>query len=192
MPLVIMQPTADASSYMLKENFATNGAPGVVDHAVLADTATIANSVDWSNVANRPPDLSFSSEGDASTDINSVSGTVLFIGVIPNPLPAIYTIREAYVYAADPLFPPSGRLHFDVFDTSIPGWVDVTASADIAVLHSRNGLLRPALTSVAMTTVYPAAPNSLQWRVVLDLPTGMAAYFRVGTVFEAFGLQTLP
>jgi hypothetical protein len=51
LPLVIMQPTADATSYMLKENYATNGQPGVVDHALVADTA---NSVDWNNLTDRP------------------------------------------------------------------------------------------------------------------------------------------
>jgi len=51
LPLVIMQPTADATSYMLKENYATNGQPGVVDHAVIADTA---NSVDWYNITQTP------------------------------------------------------------------------------------------------------------------------------------------
>lgn len=51
LPLVIMQPTADATSYMLKENYATNGQPGVVDHALVAD---VANSVSWFNIPDKP------------------------------------------------------------------------------------------------------------------------------------------
>lgn len=51
LPLVIMQPTADATNYMLKTTYATNGQPGVVDHAVVADTA---NAVQWRNILNTP------------------------------------------------------------------------------------------------------------------------------------------
>jgi hypothetical protein len=51
MPLVVMQPTADASDYMLKPNYATNGRPGVVDHAVIADQA---NTVIWNQITNLP------------------------------------------------------------------------------------------------------------------------------------------
>jgi hypothetical protein len=51
MPMVIMQPTADASDYMLKPNYATNGRPGVVDHAVIADEAS---TVVWSTITNLP------------------------------------------------------------------------------------------------------------------------------------------
>jgi hypothetical protein len=51
MPLVVMQPTADASDYMLKPNYATNGRPGVVDHAVIADEAS---TVIWNQITNLP------------------------------------------------------------------------------------------------------------------------------------------
>jgi hypothetical protein len=46
-----MQPTADATNYMLKTDFATNGQPGIVDHAVLAN---LANTVVWSTITDLP------------------------------------------------------------------------------------------------------------------------------------------
>jgi hypothetical protein len=41
LPIVILQPTADATNYMLRSNYATNGQPGIVDKAVLAETVEI-------------------------------------------------------------------------------------------------------------------------------------------------------
>lgn len=38
LPIVIMQPNADTTNYMLKSSYATNGQPGVVDAAVIANT----------------------------------------------------------------------------------------------------------------------------------------------------------
>src|SRR5258705_7798723 len=50
-PLVVRQPTADATDYMLKPNYATNGGRGVVDHAVIADQAS---TVVWQQITNLP------------------------------------------------------------------------------------------------------------------------------------------
>lgn len=41
LPIVIMQPTANATNYMLKSTYATNGQPGVVDAAIIANTVKI-------------------------------------------------------------------------------------------------------------------------------------------------------
>lgn len=41
LPIVVMQPTADATNYMLKSTYATNGQPGIVDKAVLAETVEL-------------------------------------------------------------------------------------------------------------------------------------------------------
>jgi hypothetical protein len=51
LPLVVMQPAADISNYMLKSAYATNGQPGIVDMAVEAETV---NSVNWGSITNIP------------------------------------------------------------------------------------------------------------------------------------------
>jgi hypothetical protein len=239
MPLVVMQPTADASDYMLKPNYATNGRPGVVDHAVLADQA---NTVIWNQITNLPatfppsthgpqhlnngndpvpiatPALDgmcpkgsgsttdylggdivfralpnivyYRSEGDATIDAAFVAGAVIYSGVVPNPAYGVYFLEEGYLFNANQSYPPAGKVHFDVFDTLIPGWVAVTDSTEINVMNTDEFLLRPNLNSLAMTRVWNGPPNSLQWRLVLDQPAGVPSYFRVGMAFLLTGKTT--
>lgn len=238
MPLVVMQPTADASDYMLKPNYATNGRPGVVDHAVLAD---LASTVVWQQITNLPSvfppaqhgahhielggdpiplattssdgllmrgtgqpndylagDLVFRhlaglaffrSEGDATIDPSFTAGAVIFTGLVTNPVYACYTISQFYLYAANPSFPPAGKIHFDIFDPAIPGWVQVTDSTEINPMTSPLVLLSPVLNTTAMNRVWSAGPNSLSWRMVLDQPSGLAAYMRVGVAFGVLQLN---
>jgi len=249
LPLVIMQPTADATNYMLKTSYATNGQPGVVDHAVVADTA---NSVNWFNIAGTPslfpplpheashitggtdvipnatgfiPSTSqpgssglcppgtgqptdylggdiifhslpaiyrFRAEGPVTLESSFTAGAVLYTGVVPNPAPGVYFIDEAYLYAANPSFPPAGLVHVDIYDPTIPGWVAATASTDISVMTTKNYLLRPILLSAAMIRVFSAAQNALTFRLVLDQSAGTTCYFQCGCSFLATVLQTLP
>lgn len=242
MPMVIMQPTADASDYMLKPNYATNGRPGVVDHAVLADEAS---TVVWSTITNLPtvfppqqhgvqhlqngndpipvatslldgllpagsgqPNdflggdikfhpmpglLSFRSEADVSVDPTLVSGAVLASGVILNPTSGVYEVDQAYLYNPNMSHPPAGTVHFDMWDTSIPGWFPVTAQTDMSVMNTITYLLRPTLLSSAMIRVFSAGPNQLQWRLVLDISNSVQCYFRVGIAARLFGLtHTIP
>lgn len=241
LPLVIMQPTADATSYMLKENFATNGQPGTVDHAVLAD---VANSVSWFNIPDKPllfppiphapshlktggdaiPDASplsdglcpkgsgqasdylggdvtyhplppvarWVSESPVTIDPSTTGGAVLVSSSVLNAVPAIYEIDEFYLYDCNQSFPPAGMVHFDLYDPSIPGWVQVTQSTDLSVMTSLTYLLRPILLSSAMIRVFAApSPNSQQWRLVLDTAPARQVYFRAGVGLRSYQAQTL-
>lgn len=240
LPLVIMQPTADATSYMLKEEFATNGQPGIVDHALIADTA---NNVDWNNITNKPllfppiihgvthlagggdpiPDATGLSDGlcpkgsgqasdylggdiafhplpatarwrselQVSIDPSMTGGAILGSTTISNPSPAVYTIDEPYLYDANQSYPPAGMVHIDVYDPTIPGWVQITSSTDISVMTALNYLLRPILMSLAMTRVFSAAPNGLQWRLVLDTAPAKQVYFRAGLAMYSYAAQQL-
>lgn len=242
MPMVIMQPTADASDYMLKPNYATNGRPGVVDHAVIADEAL---TVVWSTITNLPtvfppakhatshlqygtdpiptatnlvdglcpagsgqPNdylggdiafhtlpglLSFRNEADVSVEASFVSGATLASGIVPNPVLGVYQFEQAYLYNPNQDFPPAGAMHFDVYDSSIPGWVAVTSETDISVMNSDDYLLRPTILSSAMIRTFSAGPNQLQWRLVLDVSMATVCYFRAGVAFRLFGLShTIP
>jgi hypothetical protein len=246
LPLVIMQPTADATNYMLKTTYATNGLPGVVDHAVLADQAT---TVLWANITNLPTlfppaphalshitggtDLipiatalagtvpgktgacppgsgqasdylggdidfhplpaifRFRAEGPVSIDPSYTAGAVLYTGVIANPSPGVYMVDMPYFYDAKQTPPPAGLVHIDIYDPTIPGWVQATSSTDISVMTAANVLLRPILLSAAMTRVFTAGANALSFRLVLDQPAGTAAYFQCGCSFLATVLQQL-
>lgn len=241
MPLVVMQPTADASDYMLKPNYATNGRPGVVDHAVLADEAS---TVIWNQITNLPTlfppsphalqhldngndpiplatmvragllqkgtgqpndylggDLAFHNlqtlalirnEGDASFDPAFTAGATIFTGIVPNPAPGNYAINAFYMYNAKQANPPAGMIHFDMYDPLIPGWVEVTDSFEVNVMTSPYVLCRPPLNTTAMNRIWNAAGNSLTWRMVLDQPSGLAAYMRVGAGFWLLQLTTAP
>jgi hypothetical protein len=244
LPLVIMQPTADATNYMLKTTYATNGQPGTVDHAILADQA---NTVQWLNIANLPTvfppaphapthitggndiipfasippnaksglcppgtgqvtdylggDISFHAlpaifrfraEGPVTIDPSFTSGAVLFTAVVANPAPGVYMIDMPYMYAASQTSPPVGMVHVDVWDPTIPGWIQVTSSTDISVMNAKDVLLRPILLSSAITRVFTAPANGLTFRLVLDQPNGTAAFFQCGCSFLATTLQTLP
>jgi hypothetical protein len=229
MPLVVMQPTADASDYMLKPNYATNGRPGVVDHAVIADQAS---TVIWDQItqlpATFPPGVHGShhlpgagdpiplvssqsaglapkatgqpndylsgdgqfhtlvgftfarNEGDCTIDPGASVGSTVFSALVPNPAYGNYVINSFYIYNSSPSYPPAGKVHFGIYDPAIPGWVSCTDQADISVLTSRYTLLRPNLNTTAMNRLFGAGPNSLQWRMVLDVAGGVAAYLRVG------------
>jgi hypothetical protein len=236
MPMVVMQPTADASDYMLKPNYATNGQPGVVDHAVLANTALLANQVAWSGITGAPAtfppsphapshltsgndaipiattlmegllrrgtgnsgdymggDLAWHpqntvgmlrSEEDATIDPAFTAGAEICSGIVSNPSFGAYFLDFCYLFAANPNYPIAGFVHFDIFDPSIPGWVQVTESTDLSFLAaSPINLVRPEMLSVAMTRCFTAQPNSLQWRLMLDQSSGVPGYLRVGTSF---------
>jgi len=237
LPLVVMQPDADMTNYMLKSTYATNGQPGVVDHAVLADTAT---TVLWGNITNLPtvfppsphaPShlqngndsipiatvlldglmpagsghvldymggdinwhplpgvLALSAEGPVSITPGDTAGAQLLSTAVVNPSSGIYLIRQCYLYKPNLAFPVQGTVHFEVWDSGIPGWVQVTASTDISVMTNKESLLSLVLTSGAMTQVFPATPNAFAWRVILDVATGQSSYFQAGIIV---GLATL-
>jgi hypothetical protein len=222
-----MQPTADATNYMLKSNYATNGQPGVVDHALLADTVTILpkhalqhlqTGNDPINVATTFSDgLCPAGNGDPSSylggDIQlhslplrtflraetavslqagTTSGAVIATGILANPSPGVYVVDAPYLYAPSPGFTPAGLVHFEVYDTSIPGWVQVTQATDISVLTAPKVVARPVLLSAAMLQSFAAGPNQLTWRLVLDQTQGVTCYFTAGINFFLSGLQTLP
>jgi hypothetical protein len=242
MPMVVMQPTADASDYMLKPNYATNGQPGKVDHAILADQAS---TVIYSQITNLPATfppalhghqhltsgndpipfatsqaaglcpqgsgqpndylggdlffhtlpglLSFRSEADATIDASFTSGALIASGVIPNPVSGVYQLEQTYLYNCNQSYPPAGTVHFDIWDSSIPGWTAATATTDVSVMNSAIYLLRPTMLSAAMTRIFSAGPNQLQWRLVLDVSGAKVVYFRVGVAFRLFGLShTIP
>jgi hypothetical protein len=240
LPLVIMQPTADATNYMLKSTYATNGQPGVVDHAIVANTA---NAVDWNNILdlpatfppsphagthlpggsdplglatplgaglmpqgsgnalqyyggdvalhNLPGVLLFRSEQPANVDASFTAGSVICQGIVQNPAPGVYTLMMPYIYDANQNFPPAGWVHVDIYDPTIPGWVQVTQSTQLSALVPQNSFIALILLSGAMTRVWAAAANSLTWRLVLDTPAGTAAYFTAGVSFYLTGRQTL-
>jgi hypothetical protein len=237
MPLVVMQPTADASDYLLKPNYATNGRPGVVDHAVLADEA---NTVIWNQITNLPAvfppsthgakhvgggadpipratptadglcpqgsgqpndylggDLQYHSlggitalrsEGDATFEASMTAGATVFTAIVANQVYAPYIAREFYLYAINPSYPPRGTVHFGVYDPAIPGWIQCTDSVDISVLNNSKAMLRPPLNSAAMTRIWSAPANSLQYRLILDTPGGVQAFMRVGAIFTVLAL----
>jgi hypothetical protein len=74
-------------------------------------------------------------------------------------------------------------VHFDVYDPAIPGWVQVTDSTELNVMTSPLVIVRPVLNTTAMNRIWSAQGNSLQWRLILDQPSGLAAYMRVGAGF---------
>lgn len=240
LPLVIMQPTADATNYMLKSTYATNGQPGVVDHAIIADSA---NTVIWGDITDTPllfppiihgpthvsggsdpiPDANQNSDGlcpkgtgqatdylggdivfhtlpatarwrselQISIDPSMTGGAILGQTTLPNPSPAVYTIDETYLYDCNQNFPPGGMVHIDIYDPNIPGWVQVTNSTDISVMTALHYLLRPILLSLSMTRVFSAAPNGLQWRLVLDTAPAQQVYFRAGLAMYSYASQQL-
>jgi hypothetical protein len=227
LPLVIMQPTADATNYMLKSNYATNGQPGVVDRALLADTVTIIpkHALQHLQAGNDPINVatSFSdglcpqgngdpsnylggdiqlhplpgivflrAETAVSLQAGSTSGEVIATGVLANPSPGVYIIDAPYLYAPSPGYTPAGLVHFEVYDTSIPGWVQITGSTDLSALTSHKSVVRPILLSGAMTQAFAAAPNGLTWQLVLDQTAGTTSYFRAGLNFYLSALQALP
>jgi hypothetical protein len=242
MPMVIMQPTADATEYMLKPNYATNGQPGKVDHAIIADQAS---TVIWSTITDLPSTfppskhaaqhltvgndpiaiattqldglcpagsgqpndylggdiifhtlpglLSFRSEADASIDASFTSGATIVSGIVPNPALGVYQLEQTYLYNCNQSYPPAGTVHFDVYDATIPGWVAVTSGSDISLMNAATYLLRPTILSAAMTRIFSAGANQLQWRLVLDVSALSASYFRAGVAFRLFGLShTIP
>jgi hypothetical protein len=242
MPMVIMQPTADASDYMLKPNFATNGRPGVVDHAVIADEAS---TVIWATITDLPavfpptihgkahlpfggdpipfantqlgglmpagngqplsylggdinwhalPGLVlFVSEADVTVESTFVSGATLASGVVPNAQLGVYIINMTYLFNCNQSYPPAGTVHFDVYDSNVGGWVAVTSTTDISVMNTVTYLLRPTILSAAMTRIFSAGPNALQWRLVLDVSNAVTCYFRCGIAFALTGIShTIP
>jgi hypothetical protein len=242
LPLVIMQPTADATNYMLKSNYATNGQPGVVDHAILADQAT---TVLWNDITNLPslfppsphalshlasgndgiPNASplmnglcpkgsgavldylggdnvfhplpvidrYKSEGPVSIVPADTGGSQILSSIISNPSAGVYSLAQCYVYAPKlTQGAMAGTIHFEVYDTTIPGWTQVTSSTDISIMNSKTFFLPLILTSGAMSQVFPAAPNSLAWRIILDQAPGIAVYFQAGIVFFLEVLTALP
>jgi hypothetical protein len=137
--------------------------------------------------------LSFRSESDVTVEASYVSGAVLCSGIVPNPALGVYEIEQTYLYNSNQTYPPAGQVHFDVYDASIPGWVALTAVTDISVMKTIQYLLRPTILSSAMTRIFSAGPNLLQWRLVLDVSAASVCYFRAGVGFRLFGLShTIP
>lgn len=227
LPLVIMQPTADATNYMLKSNYATNGQPGVVDKALVAETVITLplHGIQHLSTGHDPiPDATTFSDGlcprgngDPSSYLGgdlvyrplpgivlfrgelaisllagSTAGEVLAVGTIPNPSPGVYICDAPYLYAPASGFTTGGLVHFEVYDTSIPGWVQVTSSTDVSGLTSKKSVVRPILMSQAMSQAFAAGPNALTYQLVLEQAAGLTCYFRAGLTFFLTATQALP
>jgi hypothetical protein len=226
MPMVVMQPTAETGLYMLTTQYATNGAPGVVDKAVVSEstltipihgiqhlqagddpipTVTLLSDGLMPAGSGRATDYfggdlqyhplnaqpSLFSEGQINLTPGTPTGAVLFSGVIPNAAAGVYYVDYAYFYNANPSSPPAGTMHLEVYDIVSASYIQVTNSTDVSVLTASNILLRPILLSIALTKLFPAAPNALTWRVVLDSAAGVTASFQVGFKFGVTALQSL-
>lgn len=116
MPMVIMQPTADASDYMLKPNYATNGRPGVVDHAVIADEA---NTVVWSTITNLP--LVFPPAKHAQAHLQNGS----------DPIPLATTLVDGLCPTGSGQ--PNDYLGGDINFHPMPGLLSFRNEADVSV-----------------------------------------------------------
>jgi len=131
------------------------------------------------------------SEGKATVSAGAGAGATLFTGTLNNPVPGVYAVDMAYLYDASQAPAPAGTVHFDVYDVTSSSWIAATASTDISVMNAKNYLLRPILTSASLLMMFPAAANSLSWRLVLDTPGLVNFTVQVGFKFFVGAIQTL-
>lgn len=226
LPIVIMQPTADATNYMLKSTYATNGQPGIVDKAVLAETVEILpqhgpqhiqNGNDPIPLANTqldglcpagdgnpmsylggdrqnhplPQGLFVRSEGPVTFSAGSALGAVLLSSIVPNLASGIYQIQQAYLYNWNRNYPATGTVHFEIFDVTTNGWVQVTGSVDISQFSADTAILSAPLLSAAITRLWTAAPQAFTWRLVVDGIGSSTSYFQAGFAFMLLSLTAL-
>jgi len=131
------------------------------------------------------------SEGKVTVSAGAGAGATLFTGILNNPVPGVYAVDMAYLYDASQSPAPAGMIHFDVYDVTSSTWIAATASTDISVMTAKNYLLRPILTSTSLLMMFPAAANSLTWRLVLDTPGLVNFTVQVGFKFFVGAIQTL-
>ncbi len=216
LPLVVLVPQSNLNTYMLTTVFAINGSPGIVDHAILADTAT---NVEWSGILDAPTigdmlaadfasngapgvvdeavlaeTVSFEAFGEGIVTISagSLTGAILLTNTILNPANAVYTPTLAFLYDCSQSPAPHGTLHFEIFDTDTSTWIIATSPQDISALNTgKTAQIRVTTFLTAANRTFECGVQAMQWRVVLDTAPGVAITLKAGMRFSVYAASAL-